>query len=124
VLQEFDESILTLGETRAFLVGGKVFGTALNKMPRGGAPIMNLDLPPSERPELTLCALTRIQKRRAEAIGRALARDGALLATVDFVGERVLEINVTSPGMIRWLDEQKNTRVSLAENYWRAVFKN
>ncbi|MBI3543749.1 MAG: hypothetical protein HY075_10800 [Deltaproteobacteria bacterium] len=121
VIQEFDQNLLTLGETRVFVLGNEICG-AINKLPHTKHQIMNLDAPPDERPRLSVAQPTAEQRRRAEAIAQALAADGVYLATIDFIGDRILEINVTSPGLINWLDERLDANDQIARKYWRGLF--
>lgn len=116
ILQEFDQSIYHQGETRVFIIAAKVKGV-LKKFPHPKSPIMNLDQ--TIKPTLSAGNLTRRQETRAGHIASILQKAGVVLATIDFIGDRILEINVTSPGLIRWLDENANTR--LAMDYWKAV---
>lgn len=123
VLQEFDEQLVKTGETRVFILDGEIRG-AINKMPHPKHEIMNLDVPAAERPRLTPCEPEAEQRRRALEIGRALKQDGVYLATIDFIGDRVLEINVTSAGLIKWLDSQAGRAgEKIAERYWQGLFK-
>jgi glutathione synthase len=119
IVQEFDESILTYGETRAFLIHGKIAG-ALNKLPKPEAPINDLDTAPEKRPMVRITDLTNIQTERAVTIAKRLKQDGIVIATVDFIGDRILEINVTSPGLIKWIDNQRANN-SLAKMYWEGL---
>jgi glutathione synthase len=121
ILQEFDRALVSEGETRVFVLNGEVVGS-LKKRPHPDRLIMSLDAPENQQPRLELCALTREQGERARRIARTLLNDGVYLSTIDFIGDRVLEINVTSPGLIKWFDEQTQTRNdSLARRYWRGL---
>lgn len=122
VLQEFDETIFAEGETRVFLLNGKIHG-AIRKTPHREQPIIDLDASGAERPELRMVDPTPQQRARAEAVGERLAADGVLLATLDLIGDRILEINVTSPGLVKWMDEQPGRPSRLADEYWKSVFK-
>jgi glutathione synthase/RimK-type ligase-like ATP-grasp enzyme len=122
VLQEFDRALLTTGETRVIALGAEVCG-AISKTPHPRHLIMNLDAPDDERPRLAVAEPSPEQHRRATEIARALAAEGVYLATIDFIGDRVLEINVTSPGLIRWLDERLEPSRKIAHRYWKGLFK-
>ena len=120
VVQEFQPEILTKGETRIFIVAGAVVA-AMNKRPKPDHLIMNLDLPPEARPDLKLCEPTDAQRARATEVATTLAADGVYLATIDFIGDRILEINVTSPGLIAWVDERLPANERIALKYWRGL---
>lgn len=121
ILQSFDTNIFTEGETRIFVIGGEIC-SALNKRPHPKHAIMDMDAPEQERPQLALCTPSPVQLFRAGRIGADLQHDGVILATIDFIGEHILEINVTSAGLIRWLDERLPDDRKLAERYWKKVF--
>jgi len=120
VLQEFDDELFQLGETRIFVVGTEICA-ALNKKPHPTRPIMSLDVEENERPSLSLCEPTDEQLARAQMIARELAAEGVYLATLDFIGSRLLEINITSPGLIRWLDERLPENKRIAPKYWSGL---
>lgn len=120
VLQEFDEALLSVGETRIFTLGREIVGT-INKHPHPKRPIMNLDAPEDERPRLSMTEPTAEQRFRAHTIADALAAEGVYLATIDFIGDRILEINVTSPGLIAWIDQRLPEDQQIALKYWRGI---
>jgi glutathione synthetase len=123
VLQKFQPDIRTYGETRIFIIGGRVHAV-LNKRPNPDHLIMNLDLPPEARPTLMLAEPTPIQLTRATTIAKTLLADGVYLATIDFIGDQILEINVTSPGLMAWVDERLPSNKRLAVEYWRGLTEN
>jgi len=122
VIQEFDEKILNLGETRVFILNGEVIG-ALNKKPKPLRPINNLDAPPNERPTMTICGLSTEQESRSQTIAQKLKQEGIYLATIDFIGSCLLEINVTSPGLLKWFDENHlyTNTTTFAQKYWKNI---
>ena len=116
VLQAFDARIAA-GETRVFLLKGSLSG-ALRKIPQAHAPIMGWDRD-EVKPHLQPAVLTALQKKRATTVGRALLEAGVHFATLDFIGARVLEVNVTSPGLVFALGAE-NAR-KLARDYWKKL---
>src|SRR5581483_462259 len=70
ILQEFEENLLSEGETRVFLIGGKICG-ALNKHPHPKHPIISLDVQTQEQPQIKIRELTPQQQQRADAIAQA-----------------------------------------------------
>lgn len=120
VIQEFDEKIMTEGETRIFVLNKQIVG-AINKTPRPNHQIMNLDLSEEAKPKLELCEPDGEQRRRALEVAEDLAKDGVYIATIDFIGERILEINVTSPGLINWIDSRLTGHDRIAYKYWKGL---
>ena len=123
LLQKFLPEVQTLGETRVFLLRGKPVAT-IRKTPAQGEPIMNLDAPESSQPKLEMVKMSAAQKTRAETIGKLLAKDCIHLASVDFIGSHLLEINVTSVGLLAWVDQQVSASQSIAKKYWSSLPKN
>ena len=121
ILQEFDDRLTSHGETRVFTLGRKICG-ALNKKPKTGFPIMSLDSPSGQAPKLSVTNLNNQQKERAEQVAIVLESHGIYLATIDFIGDRILEINVTSPGLIKWMDERLTGNSRIAYQYWNGLF--
>lgn len=120
IIQEFVPEIVSIGETRIFIVDGKIAG-AINKKPKANHLIMNLDLSDDAKPQLSLCEPTAEQTRRALEVATTMAQDGVYIATIDFIGEKILEINVTSPGLINWLDERLPDDAKIARKYWNGL---
>jgi glutathione synthase len=120
VLQPFEPTLLTEGETRVFVIESEIAG-ALNKRPKKNHPIMSLDAPAADQPSIALATLTAEQRARAEHIIQALNADGVYVATIDFIGSRILEINITSPGLIKWMDSQLPKSQSIARKYWLGI---
>lgn len=120
VIQEFDENITTDGETRIFIVNSEIVG-AINKTPKPNHQIMNLDLSEEAKPTLALCEPDGEQRRRALEVAADLAKDGVYIATIDFIGDRILEINVTSPGLINWIDAKLTGKDRIAYKYWNGL---
>jgi glutathione synthase len=116
VLQTFDSRI-SAGETRVFLLRGKLAG-ALHKIPKPHAPIMGWDRE-DHKPRIEHAQLTAPQRLRATTVGRAMAKDGIHFATLDFIGPRILEINVTSPGLVFALGNESAGK--LAREYWKKL---
>lgn len=87
------------GDVRLFLMNGKILESqgaiaALHRQNLEGDLRSNLTAGGAARPALVTDAIADI----AEAIGPRLVQDGMFLVGVDIVGEKILEINVFSPG--------------------------
>ncbi len=86
--------IQTLGsmDKRIVLLDGKVL-CAFERHPSKGEFRANLGLGAAARPT----RLTRAEKNLIEELAPALRREGLYLAGLDVMGEKLLEVNVTSP---------------------------
>lgn len=115
VLQEVDEGIHN-GEMRLFILQGKVAGS-LRKLPPAGSLIMDWD--GKQKPTVMPAPPSEEQRQRATMIGKELTKAGVLFATIDFIGDRILEINVTSPGLLHRLGEAES--MIFARWYWDFV---
>lgn len=116
LLQAFEPAVFR-GETRVFLMGGRIAG-CLRKTPRTDDPVMRWH---SEevKPIVELTTPSATQKTRALAVAKDLKREGVIFATVDFIGGKLLEINLTSPGLLHALGPEGERAASKA--YWRAI---
>ena len=114
-LQEMDDEILN-GEIRLFVLNGKVAG-CLKKTPAPHTPTMVWE--GENLPRVTSHNPSDLQRKRANMIGKELLKAGVLFATIDFIGDRLLEINVTSPGLLHFLGNEES-RI-FAGWYWDIV---
>jgi glutathione synthase len=83
------------GEKRIFLVDGEPLG-ALKRTPPPGGFLANPDL----GARLDRTRLTPREKGLCAALAPFLRRHGIFFAGVDAIGEKLTEINITSPGML------------------------
>lgn len=117
IAQPYDDNILQQGEVRVFVVGGRVVG-ALHKQAPNQNPILNFDAHiEREKPKLSLVPVSQEMRLRVEPFARYLMNAGVYLATVDFVGSKLLEVNITSPGLIKSHDTLAGQSV-IAQAYW------
>ncbi len=84
------------GDKRIILVDGEPVGS-LNRVPAKGETRSNMHV--GGRPELI--DLTARDREICEAIGPELKRRGLLFTGIDVIGDKMTEINVTSPTGIR-----------------------
>jgi glutathione synthase len=56
--------------------------------------------------------MTEEQKRLSEKIALELKRHGILLAGLDFIGDRLTEVNITSPTGIRTFESLTQTPIA------------
>lgn len=117
IAQPYDDNILQQGEVRVFVIGGNVVG-ALHKQAPNQNPILNFDAHiEREKPKLSLVPLSQEIRLRVEPLARYLMTAGVYLATVDFVGSKLLEVNITSPGLMKSHDVLAGKPI-LAKAYW------
>ena len=83
------------GDTRVFFVGGEVVG-AVAKIPPQGQFVSNV----SHGGRVVPAQLTAIQRERCQVVAQTLKERGILFAGADWIGEWLLEINLTSPTLV------------------------
>ena len=102
MIQQYIPEIVTGGDRRILVVDGKPYEKVLARIPAEGENRGNLaagargegrDLRPRER---EICAI----------VGPILRAKGILFAGLDVIGDKLTEINVTSPTGVRELDRQ------------------
>lgn len=102
------------GDKRIILIDGKAAG-ALNRVPAPGEARANLHVG-AKALQATLSASDR---EICEAIGPTLSERGFIFVGIDVIGDRMTEINVTSPTGIQEIDRFDN--VSLESDIWDAI---
>ncbi|PID60133.1 MAG: glutathione synthase [Gammaproteobacteria bacterium] len=88
------------GDKRILVVDGKVVPFALARIPAAGETRGNLAAGGRGVP----VALSDANRRVAEALAPELVRRGLLFVGLDMIGNKLTEINVTSPTCVRELD--------------------
>jgi glutathione synthase len=90
------------GDKRVLVIGGKPFPHCLARIPKSGETRGNLAAGGTgvARP------ITARDREIAEAVGPELVRAGIVFAGLDVIGDRLTEINVTSPTCIVEIAEQ------------------
>jgi glutathione synthase len=111
------------GEKRIFLIDGKSIG-ALRRTPAPGGYLANPDLGAS----LHRTRLTPKEKRLCAALSPFLKRHGIFFAGADVIGEKLTEINITSPGMLWEWNETEGAHhekriVDFFEKHWEKHWK-
>ncbi len=92
--QEFLPAIRTSGDKRVFLLDGK-FLAAYSRKPLKGEWLIT---PETEDGALIPASLSPCEKKIVRSIGPRLKKMGFFFTGVDLIGEKLTEINVTSPG--------------------------
>ena len=90
------------GDKRVLVVGGKPVPFCLARIPQGGEVRGNLAVGGKGVAQ----PLTDADREIAEALGPILAARGLLLVGLDIIGDRLTEINVTSPTCFQEIYDQ------------------
>ena len=90
------------GDKRVLLIGGRPVPYALARIPQGGEVRGNLAVGGRGVAQ----ALSAADQAIAAALGPVLAARGLLLVGLDVIGDRLTEINVTSPTCFREIMDQ------------------
>ncbi len=93
------------GEKRIFLVDGRTLG-AIRRIPPAGGYLANPDL--GARLERT--RLSSDERKLCARLSPFLKKNGIFFAGVDVIGEKLTEINITSPGMLWEWNEVDDAR--------------
>jgi glutathione synthase len=101
MVQKFLPAI-ALGDKRVLVIGGKPVPFCLARIPQGGEVRGNLAAGGLGVAQ----PLTDADRAIAEALGPVLAARGLLLVGLDVIGDRLTEINVTSPTCFQEITEQ------------------
>ncbi len=97
MVQEF-LPLVTKGDKRVLLLEGKILG-AINRVPRKDDIRSNIHVGGSVEPT----EVTARERQIVETIAPRLLRDGLFFVGLDVIGERLTEVNVTSPTGIQEL---------------------
>jgi glutathione synthase len=97
IVQEFLPSV-TAGDKRVLLLDGEPLGAIL-RVPRGDDLRSNIHVGGSVVPT----ELTAREQEMVRAVGPRLREDGLVFVGLDVIGERLTEVNVTSPTGIQEL---------------------
>ncbi len=106
IVQEFLPEI-SEGDKRVILVNGKPIG-AINRMPQKGETRSNLHVGGSANPS----ELTEADYQICSRIENILADNGLIFAGIDIIGNKLTEINITSPTGIVELERFDGTNVA------------
>lgn len=99
---------ITTGDKRIILIDGRPAGAML-RVPGAGDHRGNMHV--GARVERT--ALSAADRRICDAIGPRLAAEGLLFVGIDVIGDRLTEINVTSPTGIQEINRLDGTRLEV-----------
>ena len=94
------------GDKRVYLVAGEPVGW-VNRLPAADHFLANIHQ--GGRCEAT--GLTAFERRAVASVAPFLVEHGIFLAGLDFIGDHLTEINITSPSAIRQINQVMNTRL-------------
>ena len=101
VVQEFLPQIFD-GDFRVLIIHGKPFNKTLARIPQGDSFKGNL----AAGGKGVVKDITDTQKQIAEVIGKFLMTKGINFAGMDMIGDKLTEINITSPTCAREIFDQ------------------
>ncbi|MFY8083410.1 MAG: glutathione synthase, partial [Rubrivivax sp.] len=90
------------GDKRVLVIGGQAVPFSLARIPQGGEVRGNL----AAGGKGVAQPLTEADRAIAQALGPVLAARGLLLVGLDVIGDRLTEVNVTSPTCFREIMDQ------------------
>lgn len=114
MVQEFLPRVVE-GDKRVLLLEGRVLG-AINRIPRGDDLRSNIHVGGRVEP----CTLTAHEEHIVASIVPRLVRDGLYFVGLDLVGEKLTEVNVTSPTGIQELSQHLGRDVAEDVVRWAA----
>ena len=106
MIQEFVPDV-SKGDKRVLLLDGQVLG-AINRVARADDVRSNIHAGGTVEPS----EVTAKERAIIASMGPRLARDGLVFVGLDFIGERLTEVNVTSPTGIQELSRHMGRDVS------------
>ena len=115
ILQEYLKEIVN-GDKRVILIDGEPMGV-VNRVPLKGHFRANLHL--GARPMKTI--LTEKEIDICNKLKPSLINNGFFFVGIDIIGEKLTEINVTSPTGISQINELYNTKIE--KKFWDSALK-
>ena len=85
-----------LGDKRVILVDGKI-RAGIVRVPTGGDHRGNVHV----GGRVEACEITEADRKIEAAIGERLREDGLSFVGIDVIGDKLIEVNVTSPTLLR-----------------------
>jgi len=113
IAQEFLPEIKQ-GDVRVMLLDGKIVG-AVGRVPKEGDFKANIAMGGTE----TSAELTPTQMQHIVEVGAFLVEKGIIFAGLDFIGDRLIEINVTSPTLVQ--EFRRVSGVDVSPIIWDAI---
>ena len=111
LFQPYLPEVARLGDRRVLVVAGKAVA-AIRRLPKAGEFRANL----GQGGRAEAAQPTDHERAAAAELGETLGREAILLAGLDFIGERLIEVNVTSPTGLR--EAEALTGAKVAALFW------
>ncbi|PZP55653.1 MAG: glutathione synthase [Micavibrio aeruginosavorus] len=92
IAQEFIPAI-TDGDKRVIVINGKAFGHVLVRNPKAGSIRGNI----AAGGTTFVRPINETEQKICDIVGPSLIKNGILFAGLDIIGDRLIEINITSP---------------------------
>jgi len=108
IAQEYLENVI-LGDKRVFFLDGEVSGV-ISRIPQNGEFRCAVGL----GSKLSLPELSPTEMEIAETLGPVLRQDGLCFVGVDLIDAKLIEINVTSPTLVRQWNSLMDERMEAA----------
>ncbi|MBI4431590.1 MAG: glutathione synthase [Candidatus Omnitrophica bacterium] len=105
--QQYLSAVQQLGDVRVLLLGGKILG-AFSRIPPEGKFIANMD----QGGRAVRHKLSRSEEEISRVVGETLLIKGHHFVGIDIIGERLTEINVTSPAGTYEIDQLEGTNTA------------
>jgi glutathione synthase len=109
MVQEYLEQVKTEGDVRILLLNGEILG-AMRRIPAEGDFRTNIHA--GARPARH--QITESDRRICRAIAPRLVADGLYFVGIDIIGDKLVEINVVSPGGIPRINRLEGVRLEKA----------
>ena len=100
IAQEFLPAIKD-GDIRVIVINGKPFEHVLVRTPKTGSIRGNM----AAGGNTHVREITKVEKQICETVGKVLIERGVLFAGLDIIGDKLIEINITSPTGIRQISD-------------------
>lgn len=112
MVQEYLPAVVK-GDKRILLMGGEVLG-AINRVPRSDDLRSNIHVGGS----VEAVDLTETERAMAEDIAPRLAADGLVFVGLDTIGDKLTEVNVTSPTGIQQMSQHHGRDLAVDVIAW------
>ena len=96
------------GDKRVLIVNGKVMPYCLARLPSAGETRGNLAAGGTGRPQ----PISDSDRALAETIAPVLVERGLMFVGLDVIGDRITEINVTSPTCVREIERAYDINIT------------
>lgn len=121
IAQAFLPSI-TEGDRRVVIINGKTFGHVMVRTPKPGSIRGNM----AAGGDYAIRPINDGERKIAERVGPVLLEHGVIFSGIDIIGDRLIEINITSPTGLRQISKgcDQNVAALVIEEMLKHVRKN